>query len=110
MPKIMVAGARLSRGRGSPGVAFVRQALSLGYHVDAMDAYVKSEQLDSKIDVFKPDSLISASYDVAILFVPAPNYVSIPTSLDETTKIIDLWGLWKESKQDSYFRLGNYFV
>ena len=94
----------------SPGVAFVRQALSLGYHVAAMDEYVKSEQLDSKIDVFKLDSLISDSYDVAILFVPAPSYVSIPTSLDETTKLIDLWGLWKESKQDSYFRLGNYLA
>lgn len=94
----------------SPGVAFVQQAINLGYLVEAVDEHVKSEQFGLDIPIFKPGNAITHAYDIAILFVPARSYISIPAALDDSTKIIDLWGLWKDSRQDSYFRLGNYFA
>jgi UDPglucose 6-dehydrogenase len=91
----------------SPGVAFLYEALNAGFQVDAVDEYVKAHQLESKFTVTIPTMLQMVDYDAAILFVPAHSYSHIPDVLNMNTKLIDLWGLWINSQQESYLRLGN---
>lgn len=94
----------------SPGLAFVKQAREAGFSVDAIDEYVKSNQLSLDLNVRRPSELENGDYDVAILFVPSSGYSTIPGKLSSETKIVDLWGFWSNSVQDSYLRLGNYLA
>lgn len=94
----------------SPGLAFVKQAREAGFSVDAIDEYVKSNQLSLDINVWGPSELENGDYDVAILFVPSSGYSTIPRKLSSETKIVDLWGFWSNSVQESYLRLGNYLA
>ena len=94
----------------SPGLAFVKQAREAGFFVDAIDEYVKSNQLSLDINVWRPSELENGDYDVAILFVPSSGYSTIPRKLSSETKIVDLWGFWSNSVQESYLRLGNYLA
>lgn len=94
----------------SPGLAFAKQAQEAGFSVDAIDEYVKSNQLSLDLNVLRPSELENGDYDVAILFVPSSGYSTIPRKLSSETKIVDLWGFWSNSVQESYLRLGNYLA
>ena len=94
----------------SPGLAFVTQAQSAGYRVDGIDDFVVPIQVDMALSIQKPSDLEYADYDLAILFVPSPSYSLIPKQLSNRTKLLDLWGLWKNSEQDNYHRLGNHLA
>jgi UDPglucose 6-dehydrogenase len=94
----------------SAGLAFVKQAQEAGFFVDAIDEYVKSSPSNRNLNVRKPSELENEDYDVAILFVPSSGYLNIPGKLSTGTKLVDLWGLWGNSAQESYHRLGNYLA
>ncbi len=93
----------------SPAQAFIKAAQSAGFAVDAVDDHVKDLQTSQKIDIFTSKSLIRSDYSAAILFVPSENYSAIPNLLSDETKLIDLWGLWENSVDRDYMRLGDFF-
>jgi UDPglucose 6-dehydrogenase len=93
----------------SPAVAFIEKALQAGYLVDAVDDHVKNLQTTHALKIFTPDSLETSDYSAAILFVPSKSYIDIPRILDSETKLIDLWGLWEDTFNHDYTRLGDFF-
>jgi len=93
----------------SPAVAFIEKALQAGYLVDAVDDHVKNLQTTQALKIFTPNSLETSDYSAAILFVPSKSYIDIPRILDSETKLIDLWGLWEETYNHDYARLGDFF-
>jgi UDP-N-acetyl-D-mannosaminuronate dehydrogenase len=93
----------------SPAQAFIKAAQGAGFAVDAVDDHVKDLQTSQKIDIFTSKSLIRSDYSAAILFVPSVNYSAIPNLLSDETKLIDLWGLWENSIDRDYMRLGDFF-
>lgn len=94
----------------SPGLAFLFTAREAGYEVHAVDEHVRQEQISTDFTLFKPDKLQTTEYDAAILFVPAVGYSKLPDLMDSKVKLIDLWGLWSDSQQHAYYRLGNYYA
>jgi len=93
----------------SPAVAFIEKALQAGYLVDAVDDHVKNLQTTQALKIFTPNSLETSDYSAAILFVPSKSYIDIPRILDSETKLIDLWGLWEDTFNHDYTRLGDFF-
>jgi UDPglucose 6-dehydrogenase len=93
----------------SPAVAFIEKALQAGYLVDAVDDHVKNLQTTQALKIFTPNSLETSDYSAAILFVPSKSYIDIPRILDSETKLIDLWGLWEDTINHDYTRLGDFF-
>jgi UDPglucose 6-dehydrogenase len=93
----------------SPALAFIANAQRAGYTVDAVDDHVQNLQTDQKIQIFTSESLPKSNYSAAILFVPSGNYTNIPLQLSSETKLIDLWGLWENSQNHDYIRLGDFF-
>lgn len=93
----------------SPAVAFIERAQHAGYLVDAVDDHVKKLQTTQPLNIFTANSLETAEYSAAILFVPSKSYMGIPKSLNSKTKLIDLWGLWENTFDHEYTRLGDFF-
>lgn len=93
----------------SPAVAFIERAQQAGYLVDAVDDHVKKLQTTQPLNIFTANSLETADYSAAILFVPSKSYIGIPRSLNPKTKLIDLWGLWENTFNHEYTRLGDFF-
>ena len=93
----------------SPAVAFIERAQQAGYLVDAIDDHVKKLQTTQPLKIFTTNSLGTAEYSAAILFVPSKNYMDIPGRLSSKTKLIDLWGLWENTLDHDYTRLGDFF-
>lgn len=93
----------------SPALVFIQEALNAGYEVDAVDDYVHKLQTNREIEIFTPGSLTKSNYSAAILFVPSVNYTQIPSLMSSETKLIDLWGLWENSQNHDYLRLGDFF-
>jgi UDP-N-acetyl-D-mannosaminuronate dehydrogenase len=93
----------------SPALAFIANAQKAGYMIDAVDDYVQNLQTDQEIQIFTSESLTKSNYSAAILFVPSINYINIPLQLSSKTKLIDLWGLWENSQNHDYIRLGDFF-
>jgi UDPglucose 6-dehydrogenase len=93
----------------SPAVAFIERAQQAGYLVDAVDDHVKKLQTTQPLNIFTANSLETADYSAAILFVPSKSYIGIPKHLNSKTKLIDLWGLWENTFNHEYTRLGDFF-
>ena len=93
----------------SPALVFIEDALNAGYEVDAVDDYVHKSQTNREIEIFTSGSLTKSNYSAAILFVPSANYTHIPSLMSSDTKLIDLWGLWENSQNHDYVRLGDFF-
>jgi UDPglucose 6-dehydrogenase len=93
----------------SPAIAFIEKAQQAGYLVDAIDDHVKKLQTTQPIEIFPAGSLKTDNYSAAILFVPSKNYSDIPSNLNTETKLIDLWGLWDNTFNHDYTRLGDFF-
>ena len=93
----------------SPAVAFIQKAQEAGYLVDAVDEYVKNIEILHPIEIFSLQTLVCTDYSAAILFVPSKSYADIPRMLNGEAKLIDLWGLWENSLDLDYTRLGDFF-
>ena len=93
----------------SPAVAFIQKAQEAGYFVDAVDEYVKNIEISHPVKIFTPKTLVCTGYSAAILFVPSKSYADIPRMLNNKAKLIDLWGLWENSNNLDYTRLGDFF-
>jgi len=93
----------------SPAVAFIERAQQAGFLVDAIDDHVKKLQTAQPLKIFTTNSLGTAEYSAAILFVPSKNYMDIAGRLSSKTKLIDLWGLWENTLDHDYTRLGDFF-
>lgn len=94
----------------SPALSFVKSSLDYQFYV--LDEHIKGAKNLDGVKFIDVSDLSKIKPGAAILFVPAVAYAEIPNELDQTTLLIDFWGLWSKYKNlesKNYIKIGDYF-